>query len=499
MTPQRNRRILLTLLSFASLNAVAAVLGLIPNLTPFRDNTGAVATYNTAGAISEQNPFFQSLGTNGRTCATCHQADQAFGLSAAGARLVYARTHGTDPLFASFDGANCPTDTSTDPAAHSLLLNNGLIRIGITPPSSMQFTISVVHDPYGCAITYDPNTGAQIISLYRRPLPSTNLRFLTTVMFDGRETLKPLNSATTLDANLAYDLTDQATSAVLTHAQGTAAPTAQQLAQIVQFETGLSTAQTRDNIAGSLSSYSATGGPSTLSALNAAPGINDPLGGTPIGVNFNENAFSLYTAWENIPAPTHFPWVPLTPSQSSDEMKREIAAGEKIFNTQPVIITGVRGLNDNATLGSPSSITGTCTTCHNTPNVGNHSVALPLDIGTSRQAGYETNPAIIAALQQLSAPDLPIYEIRGCPDPQNPGSTVTFYTSDPGKGLITGLCSDVNRGKGPILRGLAARAPYFHNGAAANLQELVSFYNQRFQMNLSAEQQRDLIAFLNSL
>ena len=498
MTPLRDRRILLTLLSFASLNAIAAVL-LIPNLMPFRDNTGAVATYNTAGNINEQNPFFQSLGINGRTCATCHQADQAFGLSAAGARLVYARTHGLDPLFAPVDGANCPTDDSDDPSAHSLLLNDGLIRIGISPPASLQFTITVVHDPYHCALTFDPQTGAPIYSVYRRPLPTTNLRFLSTVMFDGRETLKPLNSATTDAGNLAYDLTDQATNAILTHAQGAAVPTAQQLAEIVQFETGLSTAQTRDNIAGSLSSYGANGGPSTLSTLNAAPGINDPLGGTPIGVNFNENAFSLYTAWENIPAPTHFPWVPLTPGQSSDEMRREIAAGEKIFNTQPVIITGVRGLNDNATIGSPASITGTCTTCHNTPNVGNHSVALPLDIGTSRQPGDETDPVIIAALQQLSAPDLPIYKISGCPDPAHPGSTVTFYTSDPGKGLITGLCSDINRGKGPILRGLAARAPYFHNGAAANLQELVNFYNQRFQMNLTDEQQKDLIAFLNSL
>ena len=422
-----------------------------------------------------------------------------FRSSAAGARVRFAQTRGHDPLFASFDGANCPTNTSSDPSAHSLLLNNGLIRIGITPPANLQFTIAVMHDPYGCALTFDPKTSAPIYSVYRRPLPSTNLRYLSTIMFDGRETLMPLNNPATVDANLAFDLTDQAASAVLTHAQGTEPPTEQQLAQIVQFETGLSTAQTRDNIAGTLSYEGPLGGPLNLSKQPYSPGANDPLGGNPIGVNFNKNAFSLYTAWENIPAPTHFPWVPLTPYQSADKQKREIAAGEKIFNTQALIITGVRGLNDNATIGSPASITGTCTTCHNTPNVGNHSVALPLDIGTSRQAGYETNPAIVSALHELSAPDLPIYEIRGCPDPQNPGSTVTFYTSDPGKGLITGLCSDVNRGKGPILRGLAARAPYFHNGAAANLQELVNFYNQRFQMNLTDEQQRDLIAFLNSL
>jgi cytochrome c peroxidase len=57
----------------------------------------------------------------------------------------------------------------------------------------------------------------------------------------------------------------------------------------------------------------------------------------------------------------------------------------------------------------------------------------------------------------------------------------------------------VNRGKGPILRGLAARAPYFHNGAAANLEELVDFYNERFQMNFTEKQKKELIAFLNSL
>jgi len=126
-------------------------------------------------------------------------------------------------------------------------------------------------------------------------------------------------------------------------------------------------------------------------------------------------------------------------------------------------------------------------------------VALALDIATSRQADYESDSAIVAALRELSAPDLPVYEIKGCPDPENPGQTTTYYTSDPGKGLVTGLCADVNRGKGPILRGLAARAPYFHNGAAANLDELVNFYDQRFQMKLTSKEKRQLIAFLNSL
>jgi cytochrome c peroxidase len=54
----------------------------------------------------------------------------------------------------------------------------------------------------------------------------------------------------------------------------------------------------------------------------------------------------------------------------------------------------------------------------------------------------------------------------------------------------------VNRGKGPVLRGLAARAPYFHNGASTNLEKLVNFYNNRFAMELSDEQKKQPIAFL---
>ncbi len=89
------------------------------------------------------------------------------------------------------------------------------------------------------------------------------------------------------------------------------------------------------------------------------------------------NVFSLYTAWET--SNHHYD------DKEKSEAREEIAAGEKLFNTLPLIITGVRGLNDNPALGSPTSIAGTCTTCHDTPNVGNHSVA--------SAAGYRHQPA----------------------------------------------------------------------------------------------------------
>jgi hypothetical protein len=342
--------------------------------------------------------------------------------------------------------------------------------------------------------------GAQpVISVYRRPLPTTNLNRLSTIMFDGRETLMPLNNLQTFPTNLNTDLTAQAVDAVETHAQGQS-PSPEQLAEIIQFEMGLTTAQVRDDQAGRLDAHGAGGGAVALSSQSYYPGTNDALGNDPTGAKFNSSAFSLYTPWEQPSANgRRYDGRDDWSDKEKNKAREEIAAGEVLFNTHALTITGVRGLNDNAALGSPASIAGTCTTCHDTPNVGDHSVALPLDIATSRQAGYETNSAIVSALRELNAPDLPVFEIRGCPDPANPGQTINYYTSDPGKGLVTGMCADVNRGKGPVLRGLAGRAPYFHNGAAANLTELVNFYNQRFQMNLTSEEKEQLIAFLNSL
>jgi hypothetical protein len=338
--------------------------------------------------------------------------------------------------------------------------------------------------------------GQPVISVYRRPLPTTNLHFLSTIMFDGRETHALLNNGQTFLANLNTDLTQQALDAITIHAQAAQPPKASQLADIVRFELGLFSAQVYDAGAGSLNAHGAYGGPVNLAGELYYPGINDSLGADPDGAAFNPASMTLFAAWSNLKGDDgHFI------EALRDAERRKIAAGAALFNTVPVQISNVRGLNDNAALGKPSTFTGTCTTCHDTPNVGNHSFPLPLDIGTAHSVlpSNEQDPNIAAGLAELSMPDLPVYLISGCPNPFNPGQPESFYTTDPGKALISGLCSDFNRGKGPILRGLAARAPYFHNGAAADLDELVNFYNQRFQMNLTEEQKDDLVAFLNSL
>ena len=441
--------------------------------------SGQMGTVSTTGTIDASNAFFRSLGTNGRSCGTCHLEASAFGLSAQAVQAVFAATGGTDPLFAPVDGANCPSVTPADgPAGHSLLLNQGLIRVNLAIPAGAEYAITAVRDPYGCALTGSPVEA----SVYRRVLPTTNLRFLSAVMWDGRETVQPLTDRNTFPGNLRAGLLHQAMDATLGHAQAAVSPTASQLNSIVDFELALFTAQQTDNAAGVLQAQQGTGGPVALVSAAYFPGINDPLGDNPTGADFDPAAFTMFKSWKTLANAGRYA-----------SARKAVARGEEVFNTHALRITGVAGLND--ALGV-ASINGTCTTCHDSPNVGHHSRPLPLDIGTSHIATYETDPQVLAALGRLSAPNLPVFKVE-CQT--GPRAGTVQYTSDPGRALISGKCSDLGRLKGPILRGLTARAPFFHNGAAGTLRQVVEFYNLRFQMGLTDQEKADLEAFLKTL
>ena len=89
---------------------------------------------------------------------------------------------------------------------------------------------------------------------------------------------------------------------------------------------------------------------------------------------------------------------------------------------------------------------------------------------------------------------LPVFTLR-----QKKHGHAVIRTTDPGRALITGKWEDIGKLKGPVLRGLAARAPYFHNGSAESLKEVIDFYNVRFSMGLTAAEKADLVAFLDAL
>jgi cytochrome c peroxidase len=156
------RRIVVCSLALGILGTASAIAdAYLRNLFPFLDFTGFSGTYSNTGSVDLSGPFFQSLGTNGRTCEACHQPSNAFGLSAVNAHLRYLITRGKDPLFAQIDGSTCPTG----PINNSLVINNGLIRIPLTvrpnttDASAPQYTITAVQDPYGCALTTDAQGG----------------------------------------------------------------------------------------------------------------------------------------------------------------------------------------------------------------------------------------------------------------------------------------------------------------------------------------------------
>lgn len=439
----------------------------------FPNATGMAATYSATGAIDGSGPFFQSLGTNGRSCASCHAANDGWSITPASIRQRFLASRGMDPLFRTNDGANSPNaDVSTvqaRAAAYSMLLTRGLIRVGIGIPDGAEFELAQVDDPYGYASSKE-------LSLFRRPLPAANLKFLSTVMWDGRETFADSSSQDCIQgtsrcfASIEYDLSDQSNGATLGHAQASQPLSPTQRDAIVRFETGLFTAQVFDSSAKDLTSWGASGGPRALSMQAGYFGINDVLAGDyRTGAAFDTRVFSLFDTWATA-----------MPQASDDDRsvmaRRSVARGQALFNGKKIRITGVKGLNDD--LGAPV-ISGTCTTCHDAPGAGDHSIPMPLDIGIADAA--------------RATPDMPVYVLRN----RSTGERVA--TTDPGRALITGKWKDIGRFKGPVLRSLASRPPYFHNGSAADLAAVVDFYDRRFGIGFTAAEKEDLVAFLRSL
>jgi cytochrome c peroxidase len=216
------------------------------------------------------------------------------------------------------------------------------------------------------------------------------------------------------------------------------------------------------------------------------PALEQPGGmAAPGDGQFTPAIFNTFNEWTNLPA---------------RDPRAAVARGQALFNSLPINITDVAGINDDVAegglvAGGIPSLTGTCGTCHDTPNVGNHSFPTPLNIGTG-----DPNPSNAATnLGGLDVNYLP--KITVCKtDPETGLATDTCKTTtDLGQALVDGNFDHVGKIKGPILRGLSARAPYFHNGSARTLLDVVHFYETRFGFTLTSQQESDLVAFLGSL
>ena len=309
---------------------------------------------------------------------------------------------------------------------------------------SADYTLVGSNDPLGCPEA----PSAAGLRMYRRPLPAANSAFLATVMWDGRESQ---------GASVTEDLQHQANDATLLHAQATASLAVEKRASIVAFETALFHA--RHTLSRSSISRATPTAGRHFSFEEVLPGFQPGIN-APFEPGFTSVVFTLYEEWE-LAAPS--------------DLARSIGRGEIVFNTKAFTIDGVAGMNGPDDHSS-APLRGTCGTCHNNPNVGNASSALFLDLGvTGAQPGGG-----------LTVQHLPTYTFRHLES----GKTVTL--TDPARGLITGRFADLGKTKVPNLRGLTLRAPYFHNGSAAVLSNVIDFYESRFGVGLTSQERSDL-------
>ena len=433
----------------------------------FPNENGLARSYSTAGAIDTTGPFFQSFG-NGRSCASCHRQENGFSISAKSVQELFARTGGTDPLFLPHDGANSPRATvatlEDKRTAYSLLLGRGVFRIGIRMPENTEFELVKADDPYQFA-------SARELSLYRRPLPSANLKFVPDVMWDGRETATDPNATTCIRGTcytpLDADLARQATIANNGHAQAQADLSKSDQDAIVAFEKTLFAAQQVDASAGLLFAADGTGGATALSTTHFSFGINDIFTAVAAGNTslFNQNVFMLFSSWINNASAS---------DPKAVAARQSIARGQSIFNTKQFNVStevpGTEGLGFSFL---------TCGVCHSVPNVGSMPEPHYFNIGT--------------ADAQARTSDMPLYTLR------NVKTGELVETQDPGRAMVSGLWKDIGRFKAPGLRGLSMRAPYFHDGSAGTTADVIAFYDKKFAIQFTPQELADLDAFLKAL
>ncbi len=463
----------------------------------FSNQDGKLGILNADGPVDMSgHPFFEPLGSNGRACVTCHQPSDSMGLSLASIRQQWELTKGNDPLFATIDGANCPNLPRGVESSHSLLLHRGLLRVAIAwPPKPRngvpvepEFDIEVVRDPTGCNTdpVYGLSSSNPAVSVYRRPRIAANTKY--TSYEGGALNAKRLAMVSDRDPftgkymsmNIMSDarepsLRTQAVSAARDHLQVEGTLPAETLDKIVAFEQQVYAAQVESTPGGALA-YE--GGPQALGPHNMESNERG------LGDNFGTPLFRWFDMWNPAPGET----------QEQRDFRESVSRGHDVFFIRPFLVTDTAHIN---TVGLGNPMKRTCATCHNSSMVGTDLSAGWVDLGTTNLPyARESVPNPWTTDQH----ELPLFKIT-CKAEARPHPFLgrVIYTQDPGRALISGKCYDVGAIVMGQFRGLAARAPYFSNGSASTIRDLVDFYDRRFNIGYTDQEKTDLTNFLSVL
>lgn len=471
----------------------------LPAYVEYANDYGRVGLLNSSGEIvTDGHPFFEPLGTNGRGCVSCHQPADGMSLSLKSIRERWDVTQGKDPIFAMVDGANCPNLEAGKRESHSLLLDRGLFRVALPwPPVGVEpeFSIEVVRDPTGCNTDaeYGIDGERKQISVYRRPRPAINLRYVASSGFGVSPFIGKTGALATLDEdsglpvnmNMMADarkvtLKSQAQAAAHDHMEVAQPLTQEQLEAIKAFELQLFGAQAWSIGGGSLVEE---GGPSGIGPQAMAKGRDGVLGN-----NTTAYVFPMENKWADLPEGA------TAEEQARNEFLESVQRGHDVFFFRTFWISDAMHIN---TVGLGNPIKRTCATCHGMHMTGMDTANGWMDLGTTNQPWALEPPE---SPWSTEAPVMPLFKITCRADlPPHPFLGRTIYTQDPGRALISGKCEDVGAIVIQQFRALAARAPYFSNGSAANLRELVDFYDRRFNIKLTEQERNDLVNFLGVL
>ena len=458
-----------------------------PASLDYDNGHGTLRTLLVGGPMETRgHPFFEPLGPTGRACVTCHQPSDAMSLSVESAQRQWQRSGGKDPLFAAYDGSNCPTLPQDKAESHSLLLQRGLIRIERPwpvrsfngKPVTPDFRIEVLRDPNGCnsGPHYGPEAGK--ISVYRRPRPVANMKYLLAVgfPFDPKQGYAlPLDpdsglpqSGNLMADNRSGSLRLQMEDAASSHLQMLQRLTPAQRKRIEDFELRIFTAQQFSKTGGAVDTGGARAGPARLrdSQAGALGSIGEPV-------------WSEFTGWEKISSEEA---AKLTPQQLA--FRQSVARGARVFREKTFLITDSAGINSRVGFGNP--VRNSCVFCHNMTQMGNDVAPGQVDLGTT------TLP--------FADPwnDLPLFRIT-CLGRPHPHYGRVIHTYDPGFALTSGRCEDVGKITLQSMRGLSARAPYFSNGLARDLRGVVDYYERRYSIGYTEQEKQDLVNLMSVL
>lgn len=455
--------------------------GILPAEANYENPSGRLGFLNASGPVDmKDHAFFEPLGINPRGCVTCHQPSSAMSLSVELLRERWRVTKGEDSVFAAVDGSNNPKLPQALESSHSLILSRGVFRVGLPwPPRSFsgkaippEFTIEVVRDPTGVNLddTYGLNGVNPTVSVFRRPRPSANLKYLV----DDNDPQRMILMADARHPNLRA----QAFGAYKDHQEGRQGQLSrEEFDQIIGFENQVYVGQAFDPWGSSLvdSKSSVSAGPHAIADGRVQRSIDAP----------RVPSLRLFDAWRTPEA------ISVDLTQAQRQFRASVARGNDIFVSREFPIRGVAG-SDSSTTRSQSR--GTCLTCHDAQMTGHHLTPGGMDVGTT---SYQIQTD--EAARDLKLP-VPLFKCV-CKDtaPAHPYLGRVIYTTDPGRALITGKCADIASIVIGQIRGLAARAPYFSNGSATNLREVVDFFDHRFDMKLTEQEKQDLVNFLSVL